>query len=182
MSAITVGQDGDSEFAITIAEQESSIARYAPAMSEIAVAASFIQPPGQAKGGSLGTPNAFDRALEFLILAREHLIEQILVDYSLALNSSAIQVHDQPVCLVKDRPIYKSRRPYRRFQLKCRDLGVSLFVNHVWYCQPFDSFRSWLKGGAGHSDRAPNVLLNIFLVRSGREFLNKVADQRISKV
>src|SRR5262245_58382309 len=113
MGPVAVSQDRNTKLSIAIAEQKCSIARHAAAVREVAFAAPFIHPPCETESGGRFAPNSFDRSFEFLVLACKHLIKQFLADDLLALNSSAVQIHDQPVSLVDHRSVHKTRGPYR---------------------------------------------------------------------
>src|SRR5215468_5075639 len=68
--AIAVGQDGESEFPVAVAQQKGRVAGDAAAMSEITVAVARLHPPRQAEAGSLVSPDAFHRPFELIVLAR----------------------------------------------------------------------------------------------------------------
>src|SRR4030095_11941854 len=76
--AIAVGQDGEAEFSVAVAQQKGRVAGDAAAMSEIAVAIERLHPPRQAEAGGLVSPDAFHRPFELIVLAREHLLKLLL--------------------------------------------------------------------------------------------------------
>src|SRR5262245_12376184 len=80
MRPIAVGQYGEAEFPVTVAQQKSRIARYAAAVREIAVAVASLYPPGQSEAGGLISPYAFNRPFELVVLPREHLFQRLFAD------------------------------------------------------------------------------------------------------
>src|SRR5262245_24241290 len=111
MRPVPVGQDRYAKLAITIAEEACCVAGHAAAVSEVGIAAALVQPRGQAGTSGRCGPNALAGSFELLVLGRGHLIEHVLADNPLALNRSTVQIHNQPVCLVEDCAVDKTRGP-----------------------------------------------------------------------
>src|ERR1043165_370229 len=110
MRAIAVSQNREPQLAIPISQQESRITGDTATVSEVTIAVAHFGPPRQTKSGSFISPNAFNAAFELIVLARHHLFECLFADESLALEHSAVEIADQPVCLVQHRSINQPGR------------------------------------------------------------------------
>src|SRR6266496_2236322 len=148
--AIAIGQNGETQLAITIAEQKRRVAGNTAAVREIVVAITDLHPPRQPEPGRLISPKAFDRPLKLVVLARKHLLKRLLANEWLAFEDSAVQIGDQPVGLVQHRAVDNARRPDRGPEPYCRHLASGLFVHNVGYGQPLIHIRSWLKRRTRH--------------------------------
>ncbi len=111
MRTIAIRQNSEAELLISITQQESGIARDTATMSEVTIAVADFGPPGQPKPGSFISPNAFNPPFELILLTREHLLECLFTDETLAFECSTIEIADQPIRLIQHRPIDKSGGP-----------------------------------------------------------------------
>src|SRR5262249_34372909 len=111
MRAVTVSQDGESEFAIAIPEQERRVTGHAPAVSKVTITVAHFGPPRQSEPGSFISPNSFNATLKLIVLAGKHLLERCLADQSFFFEDAAVEIGDEPVRLIEHRAINQSRRP-----------------------------------------------------------------------
>src|SRR4030095_4467080 len=131
MRAIAVGQDCESQLAVSVAEQESRVAWDASAVRKIAISVAHLNPPGQAEPGSIISPDPFDRTFKLIALARQHLRVSRLTDNPLAFEHSSIEIGKHPICLREPADIDHTCRPYRRLEPHGSTLASCLFVYDV---------------------------------------------------
>src|SRR5437763_629457 len=128
MGAITVGHNSEPEFAIPITQQESSVTRHAAAVRDVTVTVAHLSPPGQTEAGGLIAPNIFNRAVELIILAREHLIQSCLANQTLVFEDAAIEICNQPIRLIEHCAIDNSRGPHRSLEPHSTALTSALLI------------------------------------------------------
>ena len=80
-------------------------------MRYIAIAVTYLRPPGQSEPGGFIAPKVFDFSFELIVLPREHLLQRLVADQPLVFEYTVVEIGNQPVSLIEHRAINDTRGP-----------------------------------------------------------------------
>ena len=94
MRPISVSQDREAEFAISITKQESRVTLNTAAMGKVTIAVPNLTPPRQAKARRFIPPDVFNSSFELVVLSREHLLKRRLTNDLFIFELATVEIGD----------------------------------------------------------------------------------------